>query len=109
MLPDPAGESAWIEQIVAEGQDTITDAVAEAMDGRRPRLAARLLAYLDEDSDEPEVVARARRAASMLLLPGGSAFEAEQELELAWALFRRRARQRVRERLRRSIRGDYRR
>jgi hypothetical protein len=109
MLPDPAGESDWIEGVVAGGQVAIVDAIEASLQGRRPRLAAMLLAYLDEEDDEPEAVARARRAASLLLLRGGPAFEAEQELEHAWALFRRRARLRVRERLRRSIHGDYRR
>lgn len=109
MLPDPLAEADWIEAAIEGGQDGIIAGIEAAMDGRRPRLAAKLVAFLEPDPDESDLVARARKAASLLLMQGGPAFEAEQELELAWALFRRRARARVRERLRRSIRGDYRR
>jgi hypothetical protein len=109
MLPEPQNEPAWVEAVIAAGPDAVEDAVEQALAARRPRLAAALIVHLPEDSDESDVIARARRAASLVLLRGGSAHDDQQEIELAWVLMRRRARSRVRERLRRSEHGDYRR
>ncbi len=87
-----------------DDRDGLVEVIAQALAERRPRLAARLVALLeDEDDAGPgSPIARARRAASLLVVssprPDGPGWV---ELDEAFAEFRRRRMRRLRARYRR--------
>ena len=100
---DPADEDAFVDQwrrAEAPDQDDLLDVVIAAVEAKRPGLAARLVGLLEPDPEAPThpAVARAQRAAAMLLRDGGvaavAAFAAELEV-LRSPMFRR-ASQRMR-------------
>lgn len=112
MLPDrsTAAENAFVaEWMSSQDTDGLIVAIETAMDGRRPRLAARLVGLLDQHIEIPEGSAlhRAQKAAKLLLhTKKDSAAAAFID---AWRLARRSKIQRIKNRMRRSLHGDARR
>ena len=97
---DPADEDAFVDRwrcAEAPDQDDLLDVVIAAVEAKRPGLAARLVGLLELDPEAPThpAVARAQRAAAMLLREGGvaavAAIAAELEV-LRSPMFRRAAR-----------------
>ena len=93
MLPERSSEAedAFLDEWRAsEDTEGLIAAITAAVEGRRPQLAARLVGLLDAHTDVPddEAIARARRAAALLMLPRQrpGAFE---ELQAAWIIARR--------------------
>ena len=105
--PDKASEDAWVEQWMAvEDLDGLISAITDAMDARRPQLAARLVGLLDESMDiEPgSALERARNAAKFFLIqPQKVAYF--QAFEEAWVEARRIKIRKVKERMRDRIMG----
>lgn len=107
MLPplDPREEDAIVAAWAGvDDPDGLSVAITEALAARRMRLAARLVGLLDPSADEDPDVTRARRAAALLLVEGGSQAAArEQDLEVCWSAAHRRlvlrGRRRQRERI----------
>jgi hypothetical protein len=120
-LPSPLvdEEDAFVAALDAGDMDPIIEAIEAAMAERRPRLASRLVHLLDDQEPTLEIdpsspVARARRAASLLLVvTPDSAPEQDphwREFEEAFAEFRRRRMRRMKYRYRRWRRdSDWRR
>lgn len=105
--PDPDDEAAFVRDLAADDDvEAVIEAIDAALAARRPKLAARLVGLVPDDEDDPAVAA-ARRAASLFLLRAPTAQEESDELDLAWALMRRRARNRLRNRLLRTDTGRY--
>ena len=104
MLPerDQAAEDAflirWQESDDSEG---LISVITQAIEQRRPQLAARLVCLLDEHVEiaPNSALDRARRAGRMMMLasPGQDAFE---ELQAAWVLARRMRIRRITRRMR---------
>ena len=109
MLPDRTieAEDAFVRQWVETGQtDALEAVIGEAVDAGRPRLACRLVGLLPERPGEDEAVARARRAARLLLLRGEDAPERDFDgIVDAWLDVRRRRMDLVKARMRRMGRG----
>ena len=104
MLPErnQEAEDAFLDRwSQADDTDGLITAVTEAIDSRRPQLAARLVSLLDEQVEiEPgSALDRARRASRMMMMPepGPGAFE---ELQAAWILARRMRIRRITRRMR---------
>ena len=105
--PDAASESAFVTSLdEAHDSDAVIEAIDAALAAKRPKLAAKLVGLVPDDETEPSVIA-ARRAASLVLLRAPGPDEPIDELELAWALLRRRMRARVRNRWLRTDTGRY--
>lgn len=105
--PDLGSESAFVDGLAqAHDSDLVIEAIDAALAAKRPKLAAKLVGLVPDDDSEPSVVA-ARRAAGLVLLRAPGPDEAIDELELAWALLRRRMRARIRNRWLRSDTGRF--
>ena len=111
MLPErnQQAEDAFLNQWRdSDETDGLIAAITEAIESRRPQLAARLVNLLDEhvEVEEGSALARAQRASRMMMLaePAPLAFE---ELQAAWILARRMRLRRITRRMRpsKSIRG----
>ena len=109
MLPErtPQAEDSYLADW-RDSQDTdgLINAVTEAIEGRRPQLAARLVNLLDDHIEvEPgSAIDRARRASRLLMLKG-AAPETFEELEAAWILARRMRVRRITQRMRPKKKG----
>ncbi len=101
---DPAAEDAWIQGLADASPEALIAAVRAAVEARRPVLAARVVGLLDPDAaaDDP-AVARARRAAELLCLPGADHVAARAELDEVLALLRARRMRRIKARHRRRL------
>jgi hypothetical protein len=114
--PSAADEDAWVDTLAAVRDPAeLVKAIEAAMAERRPRLAARLVALLDqagadagsldcEEADESTPVSRARLAAGLTVVGPPTLPEPEpgwRELEEAFAELRRRRARRLRHRYRR--------
>lgn len=104
-------EDAWVAGWAASDDlDGLVEAVATAIEARRPQLAARLVGLVPKGAelDDPAPVESARRAAQMLLIdPSGEA--AWCELEDAWTALRRERMRRIKRRQRLALQGKQRR
>ena len=103
-------EDAFVASWAAtEDIDSLVEIISEAIDDKRPLLAARLVGLLDEqvEIDDPEVE-RARDAARFVLHRGEDAADHMfRQLEEAWDEVRRNRRiWRVRVRQRAALRGE---
>lgn len=101
MLPgrSQAEEDAFVSALMLADPDAIAEAVREALRGRRPQLAARLVVMLVQGGDDEELE-RARKAASLLLV-GPEPTEAElDEVEATCLWLRQRRWMRMRSRYR---------
>jgi selenocysteine lyase/cysteine desulfurase len=113
MLPDRAAEAEddYVAALAARdtSDEVLADLVTEAMEARRPRLAARLVGLL---SDRVEVeagspLARAQRVARLVLMQGGVTPEdLYNELDEAWTAARRRRMTRIKQRMRDALNGN---
>jgi hypothetical protein len=104
MLPERnrQAEDAFLERWRDfDDTEALIAVITEAIEGRRPQLAARLVSLLDEQVEvEPgSALERASRAGRMLMLPEPSP-EAFQELQAAWILARRMRIRRITRRMR---------
>lgn len=90
-----------------DGEGLIT-AITEAIEARRPRLAARLVGLLDQhvEIEAGSPLARARDAAAMVLVSRQELPVGWSDLEDAWGETRRHRMDRIRERMRRSTNPD---
>lgn len=111
MLPERnrQAEDAYLERWrSSDDTEGLIAAVTEAVEGRRPQLAARLVNLLDEQVEiEPgSALERAFRASRMMMLAEPSP-EAFQEFQAAWILARRMRIRRITRRMRagKSLRG----
>jgi hypothetical protein len=105
-LPDRgrAAEAAFLEAMAeADDVEAIADAVTEAIEGRRPTLAARLVGLLDGRVEiEPgSALERASTAARMLLVEARADHNADV-LDEAWREARKRRMTRILRRMRQS-------
>jgi hypothetical protein len=109
MLPDRSidAEDAFLSQMLTADPETIQEAISEALSQKRPHLAARLVGLLDDEqleSLDPEELARARRAARMLLHHSiddrNDWFYEAQEFQALWEASRRRKLDLVKRRMR---------
>lgn len=100
-------EDAFVSSLAqASDVDALQDAITEAMEQRRPQLAARLVGLLPLDHDGGPEVERARSAASWLLVSQGTEFErAYSELEDAWSALRKHRMKRIKQRMRKALAG----
>lgn len=102
---EPAEEDALVALWAGrDDPEALAEAVGEALGQRRLRLAARLVGLLDPTEGEAPELARARRAAALLLVEGGADAAARaQDLEASWTAAHRRlvlrGRRRQRERI----------
>lgn len=111
MLPErnQQAEDSYLERW-RSSDDTkgLIAAVTEAIEGRRPQLAARLVNLLDEQVEiEPgSALERASRASRMMMLSESTPADFH-ELETAWILARRMRVRRITRRMRagKSLRG----
>lgn len=103
-------EDAFVQHWAASDDDAgLVEVVGYAIDARRPRLAARLVGLLADDAVPPEAVeavAKARKAADLLLLDGSDAPDGTwSELEEAWSALRKRRMRRIKRRQRKALHG----
>ncbi len=107
LLPERTAEAeeAFLHRFRQGEQDGLDEAVAAALESRRPQLAARLVGLLDHD-DSPELE-RARRAAAFVLHKGLTAEDASWcVLDDAWReVVRDRRMGRARSRWQRAAKG----
>lgn len=90
--------AAWRDAVDPTGLELV---VEQAIEARRPMLAARLVGLLPEAEDEDPAVQRARRAARMLLRSGSAEDPVlVEEFLLVWRRSRRAFMNRVRRRQR---------
>ena len=100
--PDKASEDAWIEQwMFSEDVDGLIAAITDAMDARRPQLAARLVGLLDDSVDivPDSPLGRAQHAAKFFLVQPQKV-EYFQAFEDAWIEARRTKIRKVKKRMR---------
>ncbi len=106
---ESALEDAFVEDFRDGGDtDALIAAITEALEERRPRLAARLVGLLDRHVEiEPgSAVERARRAAQLIVVRRNEGFQqAWDDLEDAWKRARQRRMRRIRARQRRTLGG----
>ncbi len=104
-----AAEDTFVAALADSGDvEALIDRIGEALEARRPQLAARLVGLLPEDLDpEPgSPLEAARRAARFLLLdPGAERARGWSELEDAWAELRQKRMSRIKRRMRRALHG----
>lgn len=112
MLPPSTSveEDAFVAGLLTADAERLADAVREAVEARRLGLAARLVGLLDAELDDDPVIARARRAAALVvhgqLAPEDVSWSA---LDEALRDAHRHRVDRAQERQRRAARGDERR
>jgi hypothetical protein len=109
MLPERSteAEDVFLRELADADSSLVQEALSEALDARRPHLAARLVGLLDDEDLEmldPDERARARRAARMILMesshdPNAWYYEA-QELADLWERTRRRRLEKIKKRMR---------
>ncbi len=111
MLPErnEEAEDAFVHRF-RDGVDEagLVEAISEAIDAHRPRLAARLVGLLDASADaEPgSPIARARAAARLILRTRSDAPSPNwSALEEAWNEGRRAWIDRIKRRMRRAVEG----
>lgn len=99
-------EDAFVAAAAAADPEQLLAWVGEALDARRPQLAARLVGLIPDEVEAGPELDAARRAARFVLV--GAAGDAERgftELERTWSIVRRRRMRRIKERMRRSLEG----
>jgi len=109
MLPgvDPADEDAFIRKWMDSSDlDGLVSAISDAVEARRPQLAARLVGLLDDSFEiEPgSPLARAQRAAQFLLLQPQSQAK-EIAFEDAWIEAKRHRIRKIKKRMRNRLMG----
>ena len=108
-LPDPDQESEdrFIQQWMETDEvEELTDLITQAVESRRPKLAARLFGLLDGRVDIPQgsALERASNAARFLLLKPQS-IDHQRAFEEAWTETRRVRIRRIKHRMRDRITG----
>ena len=107
-LPDRgrAAEDAFLAAAVDADVEELAEWVGEAIEARRPMLAARLVGLIPEGVDLGADLEPARRAARFLLVDAeGERQEGWSELEDAWAIVRAKRIRRIKQRMRRALNG----
>lgn len=110
MLPErtPEAEDAFVaEWARSDDVEALIEAVGDAVDARRPRLAARLVGLLpDRVEIEPgSALERASRAARLLLVDVSSPVHFNA-LDEAWASFRKTRVKRMKTRMREAMKRE---
>ena len=109
MLPERTteAEDTYLAQMLHADSEQVQEAISEALLERRPHLAARLVGLLkDEELDmmDSQEIARARRAARMLLHERrddrNDWYYEAQELEALWERLKQRKLNKVKQRMR---------
>ena len=104
MLPErtPEAEDRYLKRWQdSDDTDGLIASITASVEAKRPQLAARLVGLLDEhvEVDPRSPVARARRAAKLLMLPQATP-QHFAELQAAWLVARRLRMRRITRRMR---------